>query len=82
MVLPMRGGKTLRPLGAILPNSQKRCLSSTLSSIYLLLSGKAARLTRVIDKKDAKLIEETVAKAEDTPVAQEVKAAEADKKAE
>ena len=52
--------------------------------LYFLrtLSGKAARLTRVIDKKDAKLIEETVAKAEDTPVAQEVKAAEADKKAE
>ena len=52
--------------------------------LYFLrtLSGKAARLTRVIDKKDATLVEETVAKAEETPVAQEVKAAEADKKAE
>ena len=52
--------------------------------LYFLrtLAGKAARVTRVIDKKDAKLVEETVAKAEETPVAQEVKAAEADKKAE
>lgn len=48
--------------------------------LYFLrsLSGKAARLTRVIDKKDAKLVEETVAKAEETPVAQEIKAAEAE----
>ena len=30
------------------------------------------------DKKDAKLVEETVAKAEETPVAQEIKAAEAE----